>query len=380
MFEALSFSFFHELKEIGASWYKLTLISLLPLTAFALLAGIFYQGVAFKLPIVVVDHDKSQLSRQLLFNINASPTLDIKYRVNSTKEAIELIKKRDAYALVEIPKDFQRDIILQTQPKVTAMLNTQYILVGKIIKSALFKSVATSAAEVEYVQHLVKTQNSRASLHKITPIGLQVTAFFNTYTNYFLFLVSALFPSIWQIFIVIMTIVSFGSLFKAKKEKEFFSGKYVEIKIVGKLLPYTIFYTLLGVGFLAYIYGVQGWVFEGSFAVMFFAQFLTVVAYQVVALFLFVTGFDYARTLSLGAVYTAPAFAFLGVTFPVSNMNAFASFWRDMLPISYYMELQISQANYGADIFLELEKLGSIALFILLIIPVFFRFHARLAS
>ena len=380
MFEALSFAFFRELKEIVASWYKLALISLLPFIACALLVGIFYQGVAFKLPIVVVDHDKSQLSRKLLFNINASPTLDIKYRVNSTKEAIKLIKKRDAYALVEVPKDFQRDVFLQTQPKVTAMLNTQYILIGKIIKSALFKSVATSAGEVEYVQHLIATQNSEASLHKISPIRLQVTAFFNTYNNYFLFLVSALLPSVWQIFIVIMTIISFGTLFKAKKEKEFFAGEYIEMKIVGKLLPYTLIYTLLGIAFIAYIYGTQGWAFEGSFAVLFFALFLTVVAYQVIALFFFVTGFDYARSLSLGAVYTAPAFAFLGVTFPVSSMNAFAAFWRDMLPISYYMELQISQSNYGADIFLELDKLGSIALFILLIIPVFFMFRRRLAS
>ena len=380
MFDALSFAFFRELKEIGASWYKLALISLLPFIACALLVGIFYQGVAFKLPIVVVDHDKSELSRKLLFNINASPTLDIKYRVNSTKEAIALIKKREAYALVEVPQDFQRDILLQTQPKVTAMLNTQYILVGKIIKSALFKSVAISAGQVEYVLHLVKTQNSTESLHKITPIGLQITAFFNTYNNYFLFLVSALLPSVWQIFIVIMTIISFGTLFKAKGEQEFFVGKYIEMKIVGKLLPYTLAYTLLGISFLFYIYGTQGWAFEGSFAVMIFALFLTVVAYQVIALFFFVTGFDYARTLSLGAVYTAPAFAFLGVTFPVSSMNSFAVFWRDMLPISHYMELQISQSNYGADIFLELDKLGNIALFILLIIPVFFMFRRRLAS
>jgi len=380
MFHALSFAFFTELKEIATSWYKLALISLLPLTAFAFLATVFDQGVAFKLPIVVVDHDKSQLSRKLLFNINASPTLAIKYKVDSTKEALKLMQTGNAYALVEVPQDFQRDVSLQTHPKVTSMINTQYILIGKIVKSALFKSVAASAGEVEYVQHLQHTQSSSASLHKITPIKLQVTAFFNTYNNYFLFLVSALLPSVWQIFIVITTIVSFGSLFKAKKEQEFFAGEYIAMKMLGKLLPYTIAYTLLGVGFLVYIYGVKGWAFEGSFTLMVFAVFLTVVAYQVIALFLFVISFDYARTLSLGAAYTAPAFAFLGVTFPASDMNFFASFWRDMLPISYYMELQISQANYGVNVLLEVEKLGSIALFILLAIPVFFRFRARLAS
>lgn len=379
MFKALNFAFITELKEIKASWYKLFLITLFPIASFALLISIFYKGVALELPIVVVDHDKSELSRKLLFNVNATATLDIKYRVDSTKEAIILIKSTKAYALLEVPQHFERDIYLQTQPKVTAFLNTQYILVGKIIKATLFETVAHSAGEVEYVKNLVKTQNSVESLQKVTPINLQVTPFFNTYKNYFFFLITALLPSVWQIFIVITTIVSFGTLFKEKREKLFFQGGYIKTKIIGKLLPYTFVFMLLGVGFLFYIFGTKAWAFQGSWAIVIFAMFLTVIAYQVVALALFVTGFDYARSLSLGAVYTAPAFAFLGVTFPVSSMNSFALFWRDLLPVSHYMEIQISQANYGADIFLELTKLLYIFSFTFLLIPIFARFKKRLA-
>ena len=269
---------------------------------------------------------------------------------------------------------------MQKQPKVTLMINTQYILIGKIIKGAIFESVGYTAATVEYVKNLVETQNSTKSLHKVTPIGLQITPFFNTYKNYSLFLTSALLPSIWQIFIVIATIVSFGTLFKEKREQEFFQNRDICIKVLGRMFPYTIAFMLQGILFLFFLYGTEGWSFQGSFTLLLLGMLLTTVAYQAVALLFFVTGFDYARSLSLGAVYTAPAFAFLGVTFPVSSMNAFASFWRDLLPITEYMQLQISQANYGADIFLELEKLLSISLFILLIIPVFIRFKQRLAA
>jgi len=378
MLNALNFAFLNELREIKNSWYKLFLITLLPIFSFAFLIFTFHNGVAYKLPIVIVDKDKSDFSKKLLFNIDATATVDIKYRVDSTKEALWLIKASKAYALVEIPSDFKRDILLQTQPKVTVMLNTQYILVGKIIKGALFEVIANSAGEIEYVKNLVKTQNSTESIAKISPISLQTTPFFNTYKNYFLFLMSALLPSVWQIFIVITTLVSFGTLFKAKKEKEFFGGEYIKMKIIGKLLPYTVAYMLLGLLFLFFIYGTKGWIFEGSFAVVIFAMFLTVIAYQAVALFLFVTGFDYARSLSLGAVYTAPAFAFLGVTFPTSSMNNIALFWRDLLPIAHYMEIQISQANYGVDIFMESSRLLTLAAFSLLFIPVFIMFHKRL--
>jgi ABC-2 type transport system permease protein len=378
--KGLSQAFLEELQNIGSSYYKLFLLTLFPLFSFGIIGAIFYSGVARELPIVVVDNDKSELSRKLLSHIHASPTIKIALVVHSTKEAVAAVQGTKAYAAVIIPPHFQKDIFSQKQPKVTAMINTQYILMGKILTSALSTTVMQSAAEVEYVKNLSKYGVATRAIDAITPIKMQITPFFNRYQNYFYFLVLALIPSIWQIFIVIATIVSFGSLFKESGEKEFFKEGSIIMKIIGKLLPYTIAYLVLGVLCLFSMYGLLGWPFQGSFTITIFAMFLTIVAYQAVALLLFITGFDYTRTLSLGAVYTAPAFAFLGVTFPIYNMNDFALLWRSILPISHYMELLISQANYGTDITLESQKLLSILLFWLLFIPVWYRFKKRLVS
>jgi len=378
MFKALSDAFVSEIIEIKNSWYKFSLITVLPIMSFILIISIFFDGVVRDMPIVVVDNDKSSLSKKLLSNINASPTIKIIQTCASTKDALEFVRSTKAYGVVIVPSHFKKNILLQKQPKVTAMLNTQYILIGKILTSALTTTVMQSSAQIEYVKNLSVKKISKVSIDAISPIGLQITPFFNTYQNYFLFLVSALLPAIWQIFIVIATLVSFGSMFKAKVEKDFFKDKYIEMRIIGKLLPYTFAYVFLGVGFLFYIYGTLGWEFQGSFSITIFAIFLTTVAYQGVALLLFVTGFDYTRSLSLGAVYTAPAFAFLGVTFPIFNMNEFALFWRNLLPISHYMEIQISQANYGASPFLEIDKLLIIFAFWVVFIPVGFMFRKRL--
>jgi len=368
MFKAFNEAFIKELLEIKSSFYKIGLLTLFPLLAFGLIVAIFYKGVAYEMPVVAVDLDKSELSRDILFSIDASSTIDIKYRVETPKEAADLLKASKAYALIIVPKGFAKDTQLLKQPKITFMLNTQYILVGKILKAAFVKSLNTMAASFDEVR----------SLKNGDPIELQITPYFNTSKNYFYFLVSALLPSIWQIFIVIAVIVSFGTLFKAKKEQEFFKGGHISMKIFGKLLPYTVVYMFLGFGFLYYLYFYLGWEFQGSFGFLIFGMFLTLLAYEAVALTLFVTGFDYARSLSLGAVYTAPAFAFLGITFPASNMNSLALFWRDMLPISKYMELQISQANYGAAMIDDVSKLFYISLFSLLFIPVVIRFKQRL--
>jgi len=378
MFNDFSKSFFYELSSIGNSWYKLSLITVLPIVSFVLIIAIFYEGVVRDMPMAVLDKDKSRLSRMLLTNIDASSTIKLSNVSYSTKDAMSLVQSGKVYGIIIIPKNFSKDTLLQKQPHVTVMLNTQYILIGKILTSALTSTIVYSSAQVEYVKSLLNTQNPHSSMNSISPIGMQITPFFNTYQSYFYFLVSALIPAIWQIFIVIATLVSIGVMFKYKKEMEFFRDKSnISLKLLGLMFPYTIAYSLLGLIYLLYIYTM--WEFQGSFIILVFGMILTVVAYQIIALVLFVTGFDYARSLSLGAVYTAPAFAFLGVTFPVYNMNSFAIFWRDMLPVSHYIELQISQANYGADIFMEIDKLLTIFAFWFLLIPVLYMFKKRLS-
>ena len=379
MISAFKEAFYYELNSIKNSWYKLFLITVLPIVSFILIIAIFRSGVVRDMPIVVVDNDRSQLSRMVLSNLDASPTMRIVAMPNSVKEAVDLVKSTKAYAAVVIPTHFSKDTLLGKQPHITAMLNTQYILIGKILTSALTSTIMTSSAQVEYVKNLVDIQIPNATINSIAPIGMQVTPFFNMHQNYFYFLVSALLPAIWQIFIVIATLVSVGIMFKEKKEIRFFkNSNYMAAKLVGLLLPYTIAYMALGTGYLFYLYSM--WEFQGSMTILLLGMFLTVVAYQVIALILFVTGFDYARSLSLGAVYTAPAFAFLGITFPIYNMNDFALFWRDILPVSHYMQLQLSQANYGANIFLEVDKLLILCAFWLLFIPVVLIFKKRMTK
>ncbi len=370
MISALKEAFAYELKSIKNSWYKLFIMSVFPIISFGLIIAIFMSGVARDMPVAVVDNDHSKLSRILLANIEASPTMKIAYMPNSTKEAIDLVKGTKVYAVIVIPKHFSKDTLLQKHPTVTAMLNTQYILVGKIITAALTATTMYSAAEIEYVKKLVDIQNPEATMHSISPIGIQTTSLFNMYESYFYFLVTALLPAIWQICIVLAMLVSLGVMFKYKKEKIFFKDtRYIGAKLIGLMLPYTAAFMVVGIGFLLYIYSM--WEFQGSFAILLFAMFLTLVAYQVVALFIFmVVFFNYELSLSIGAVYTTPTFAFIGITFPVNNMNAIALFWRDLLPISHYMEIQVSQSNYGADIFLEADKLWTLFAFWFLFIPV----------
>ena len=128
-----------------------------------------------------------------------------------------------------------------------------------------------------------------------------------------------------------------------------------------------------GVIYILYMYGIEPWEFQGSFSILFLALFLMILAYQGVALSLFTINFHTARALSLGALYTAPAFAFLGITFPTNSMPEFAFVWHNILPISHYIKLQISQASYGLSIMNVIPLLTNLFYFLPAWIFVYFK-------
>lgn len=366
-----------EIKEIKNSFFLFSLLTWIPLLSFVLVILIFHKGIATNLPISIVDNDRSKLSRQIINQIDANPSLHVKYIANDIYNASKEIRLGNIYATVLIPAHLERDVIQKKHPLITAFVNTQYLLIGKMINSELSTTISQSAMQIDFVTNLKDDGQQETALNTTSPINTQITPFFNTYKNYFLFLVSALLPTILQIIVVISIILSFGKMFKEKKQKEFFKNKKILLPLLGKTLPYTFVYLLWGVLYLLYMYGTEPWKFEGSFGVVFFAMLLMIITYQGVALSFYTFNFHQTRALSLAALYTAPAFAFLGITFPASSMPDFAFTWHSILPVSHYLKIQIAQASYGSSVIDVIPLLVNLLYFLPFWIFVYIRMRTK---
>jgi len=367
-----------ETEAINKSWYMLGFISWIPLLGFGLIVTIFLFGVPRDLPIGVVDHDASYLSRIQLSNIESSATLAIREQYNSVSEASYALRDGSIYAIVIIPEHFEYDLRKGTQPAITVMLNTQFILMSKIMHSSLAAVLMNSAATIDFVKTLAEDQRPEAAKSAVAPIQIQVTPFFNTYNNYFLFLVSAMLPALWSIFIVLTMLIAVGEMFKNGREKQWLARAdgSMSAALIGKMLPYIVVQMLWGLGIVYFVYGVMPWPFAGSWLILAAAMFMTVVVYQLIALAFYALKFEYASALSFGAVFTAPAFAAMGITFPLMNMGGAGVVWHDLLPISHYIHIQISQANYGAPLSSIGMTFAALSLFLLITPLVYWRFKS----
>ena len=318
---------------------------------------IFSQGIARDLPIGVVDLSHSQLSRQLVRELDATSTLTVEKHYQDVSQAKAALIESDIYAYVVIPYGFDKSIMRGEQPQVSTFFNSQYILVGKLINSAVVQAQSTFNAQIDVMKTLASSnQTTLSAMGRAVPIRTQLTPLFNLNTNYAQFLVSAAIPAIWQIVIVVSTIMILAANYRHFGLKSWLGDRPLYV-LTQTLKCYIPLFMLQGIGFLIWFYQWLDWPMQGSFGILIIAQIFTTIACIIMgALFFFLT-LDSARAMSFAGAYTAPSFAFMGITFPATDMNSLAQLWRNILPISHYIEVQVSQVSYDASAWRSFEYL-----------------------
>ncbi|WP_077312848.1 ABC transporter permease [Vibrio palustris] len=321
----------------------------MPIGLSVILWWIFSQGIVRDLPIGVVDLSHSTQSRQVIRHIDATSTLKVlKVYPSQAMAKADLIESH-IYAYTVIPRHFDRDIQRGQSPQVTTFYNSQYILTGRLISSAMTRVMQTLSAHIDAGQRLAKGNKTVSQvMGQAVPVGTQLTPLFNLNMNYAQFLVSGIIPALWQISIVTSTILIL-STYQQRFGLNTWLGTSPYRNMLVTLWPFCVWFAIQGIAFLWWFYVILDWPQQGQLWVVIFAQWITLVACMIMGILFYFITLDPARALSFAAAYTAPSFAFMGITFPASNMDTLAQFWRNLLPITHYMSVQINQVNYDLE-------------------------------
>ncbi|TCI03165.1 ABC transporter permease [Corallincola luteus] len=340
----------------GDFWLKALLFWLPPLL-FLAFWYIFSASVASDVKVGVVDLDKSAMSRQLVRYYDANSVIAISDEYDDVASGTLALRGGEIYALIVVPVGLEKKTIKGFPPQVTAFTNGQVLLVAKLVNSALMQAHGTFSAGVDLFKNMANSSPEiKQAFAKAVPIRGQISPLFNSNSNYGHFLVTAAIPAIWQIVIVVTAVLALNASIKAGQLHTWLNGTPI-LTLTAKLLPYTLLHLAMGVAFLIFMYDLLGWPMHGSWLILLLGQLLMIIACQGVGSMLFLIFKNASHAMSLASGYTAPAFAFMGVTFPSSDMPLMAQIWRNMLPVSHYVELQIMQANYAATLMQSLPQL-----------------------
>lgn len=362
-----------EFRFLTGDRWLLALFGWLPPLLFLVMYAVFSAGLARDLPVAVVDLDNSRMSRRLVRYYDASPTLAVQQDFADVAEGSQALRGGIVSALVVIPAKLEEDSLRGRAPQVTAFVNSQYLLIGRLVGSALQQAHATAVTAADVFGILLKeTPPLDRAVATAVPVAGQLNPLFNAGMDYARFLVPAIVPALWQILIVAATVMALAAG-RRDTRLDIRASSGAARAIICRILPGTFCFWCHGQLFLAGFHGLLNWPMHGSWLVLGLAQLLTVAACQCAGTLLYLLTCDATRALSLVAAYTAPGLAFMGITFPVTDMNLPARIWRSLLPVSHYIEIQVSQANYGLPLPAVLPQFGALLLFLLLATPIAIR-------
>ncbi|MBR4264717.1 MAG: ABC transporter permease [Bacteroidales bacterium] len=221
-------------------------VVILPLAYPLIYAYVYTPEVQRDTPIVVVDDSHSQLSREFVRKVDATPEVAVVAKCDNMDEAKQLIERQDAYAIIHIDRDFE-----------TATKQGKQTVVGlycNMMSMVYYKCAATACANVSLemnrkikVENYLRPKTERESEIMQAPIGYKYTSLYNPQGGYAAFMIPPILMMIIQQSLFLGIGMSMGRSREQNKGNVIPLNEYykhsVEI-VLGKMLFYLMLYII----------------------------------------------------------------------------------------------------------------------------------------
>ena len=151
-----------------------------------------------KLPIVVVDADKSELGRRIVETLDASGAVRVVARARTLADARVIMDSGDAFAAVGIPLGTERDVLKGVTAHIPIYADATYLFVFRSLSSGI--AVAINTLSLELAAAGARTDGSlvKATLAGASPADVLLQPIFNPVGGYASYVVPAAFLLILQ--------------------------------------------------------------------------------------------------------------------------------------------------------------------------------------
>ncbi len=319
------------------------------LTAFLLLymmAG----GLPQDMPIAVVDEDSTATSRALVRSLDAFQSSRVSLRALSMQEALSAMRRGEIYAIYHIPRGLQAHAGSARQPKIHYYTNGSYLMAGSFTFRDMKMLSELASAKVGLQTGQARGRTEEQIMGAIQPIRVQLEVMSNPWLNYSAYLTTTILPGVLQLMIFLITSYSIGVEIKRRTARSWLAaadGSMVRA-LVGKLLPHTLIFLLVGWSLQGLLYGWMGYPLQSSWWSMAGAMLALVLSAQSLGAF-FVALIPILRmSLSLGSLLGMLSFSISGMSIPVSTMSPAVQALSHIFPLRYYYQIGINQALVGA--------------------------------
>lgn len=335
-----------EMERIAARPLYLVSTVLVMVVTVVFYTTLMSSGAPENMPIAVIDNDGSSISRRLTHELQATPSVNIVAIVPSYTEAREMVQEGKIYGFLEIPDYFYSDLVAQRQPKLHFYVSYAYTMAGTTTYKQLL--TLTNLVNGAFLQQILKLKGTSEYqlMDIVQPVVIDGHMLFNPWGNYPTYLLTTLFPGTLGVIVLMVVIFSIGFELKMSTTHEWLrtAGDNYHVAIIGKMLPFTVIFILLGTGFMAIFYGFLGFPINGHWFLLVLSLLLFIIAMECFGIILIGLLPVLRDALSAGALLGMMSFTLSGFTFPNMGMLPFVRSIAYLFPLRHYYLFYVQEA------------------------------------
>lgn len=328
-------------------------------------------------PTAVLDFDNSQVSRELIARVAASPYFDVRARLNDRSRIGELIDRGKVIIALQINAGFAQDLRKGQTAHLQVIVdssnsNTALVALGYV------NQIASRFAQDYQTERLRRT--SPLMLPHMPSIVLDRRPWFNPDLESQWFFVPGVIGNL--VLVMVVTLTAFAIV----REREIGTLEQIMVTpitrlefILGKTVPFfliglldTILISLVGTLW----FGVP---FRGSIGVLALGAILFIFCMLGIGLFISTVSATQQQAMVSGFFFNMPAIVFSGFGTPISSMPQVMQWLTYLDPLRYFLEVLRSVYLKGVGLDVLWPQMAAMGLFgvVMLSISVF-RFQKSL--
>lgn len=327
-----------ELRRLTSRPIYLVGMVLVPVVMAFFFIGMLNPGLPLKVHAGVVDLDHSQMSRRLTRSLDAMELIDVVEAPMDYHEAMEAVQSGRIMGFFMIPEDFEKDAVGGRSPQLTYYFNLSIYVPGSLMFKG-FKTMGVTAAGGLVQTNLVEKGAPEALAGVVLqPLTVNSHPLHNPWLNYSYYLSPSFLYGVLELMVFLMTAFSITQEIKTGTSPQWLAAARGRIgtALLGKLLPQTVIFTILGWGMNSLLFHWNHFPMNGNEWWMVIGMPLFVIASQSFAATICAILPNPRLALSICSLVGILAFSLAAFSFPVEAMYGAMAIFSYILPVRWY--------------------------------------------
>lgn len=329
--------------------------------------AVFATGLMRNIPVGLVDYDNSAESRDLIRSLDAVASVDFVNYENPQAATADLATG-NIYALFVIGHNWsEKTSGSRSDSALELFLNKSYYAIATTVETDL--KLALSQIQIGQMLEAASVVGGgfAGDKERLAVLDVDILIAGNPALNFKAYLLTTILPGVLALGAILTCVGSLTREWRLKTVHQVVETySHLTGFLLGRMSFWLVLYSLMGLAYLAWFTGWEGWGVQGNLAAWALGIVLFFASMPALAMLYTSLSPSWIIAMSVAIGTTAPIFPFTGFSFPLDSMDAAAQLLAQFLPLTWYLRLHSSQWVLGSELSHTIYLLSMLSLFVII--------------